>query len=259
MKYTYYFIEKNPNVFQVYNSRVIDKQRNNVGIDNIISYLNVLNSKLNSECGVNSSLLFNLDEIGFGDIQRSCNIKVVRPPCKHTIPDYPVPPGIKRITALVTVFLDGTSAMPFIVDPNKTLHRNVLEKLGYCKSFIYRYQENGFMNEELFIDYIQCVLFPEIQRRRITFKLENEKAIAIFDGCSSHCTTQVKNLLSTSIDFVIIPPHSSHILQPLDTSIFHLIKNDFRHCFENVFNIQMKVLKIYLELEAALSALLTML
>ena len=231
-KYVYNFVQRLSDKLECYESRVIDKVRHNIDFNSVTNYINYLDNTLSRDDGVSSNLFFNLDEIGFGDMQNMTSIKTIGPKGKQEIPDYPIPSSVNRITVIVCIFLDGTAITPMIIIPTKTIDKRVLEKLGQFHNFIVVHQENGFVTEELFIMYLQRILFPEIVRRQVTFNVQDNKAIAIIDCCSSHQTTTVTNLLSNYVNCIFIPPHTSHIFQQLDTTMFSMIKRDYRRNFE---------------------------
>lgn len=231
-KYVYNFVYRHSEFLDCYESRVIDKIRNDIDSSSVINYVNYLNNILSLNNGISSNLFFNLDEIGFGDLQNLTTIKTIGPKGKQEIPDYPIPSAVSRITVVVTIFLDGSMITPMIIIPTKTIDIRVLEKLGQYHNFLVVHQENGFVTENLFIMYLQRILFPEITRRKITYNLQDQMTVGIIDGCSSHRTDRVKEMMNDVINCVFIPPHSSHIFQPLDTSMFSLIKREYKRNFE---------------------------
>ena len=49
--------------------------------------------------------------------------------------------------------------------------------------------------------------------------------VLIFDGHRSHVTLQIVELArNNDIHFILLPPHSTHILQPVDVSVFKPVK-----------------------------------
>ncbi|KAJ6247272.1 hypothetical protein M0813_18799 [Anaeramoeba flamelloides] len=63
----------------------------------------------------------------------------------------------------------------------------------------------------------------------ITARDENERALLILDGHSSRINFPALVLMRINcVDVVIIPSHSSHILQPLDVGVFHIFKSNLR-------------------------------
>ena len=232
-QYIYSFISRHSERLDSYDSRVIDRKRHGVDYNSVINYINFLNNLLSEHDGISSNLFFNIDEIGFGDMQTMSSIKTIGPKGRVEIPDYPIPPSVSRITAIITIFLDGSVATPMIIIPTQTIDKRVLEHLGQFRNFVVVHQKNGFVNEELFAMYLQRILFPEIERRRVTYNLQGKKVVGVIDGCSSHCTFGVKELLTlNNVNCVYLPPHSSHILQPLDTCMFSMIKRDYKKNFE---------------------------
>ena len=171
-KYVKSFIRRNNEVLEIYSSRVIERRRNNIDVNSYYSYLTSLNTSLSTANGISGNLFFNIDEIGFGDMQSLSSIKTIGPKGKSTAPDYSVPAAVKRITAVVGIFLDGGYCTLMIIIPTRTLHRNVFSELGQYRNFVLMEQENGFMTEDIFMEYLSRILFPEIERRRNTFILK---------------------------------------------------------------------------------------
>ena len=53
----------------------------------------------------------------------------------------------------------------------------------------------------------------------------NQLILLIIDGYSSHITGKlIAACISTCIDLLIMPPHCSHVLQPLDVGVFSPLK-----------------------------------
>jgi hypothetical protein len=51
------------------------------------------------------------------------------------------------------------------------------------------------------------------------------RRMLIMDGHSSHVTARVLSFcIQNAIDLLIMPPHCSHVLQPLDVSVFAPLK-----------------------------------
>ena len=53
----------------------------------------------------------------------------------------------------------------------------------------------------------------------------NQRRLLIMDGYSSHVRARfIAYCMCDAIDIVILPPHSSHLTQPLDVGIFRPLK-----------------------------------
>ena len=131
LQYFTRFIENNSEYFAIHETKIFQKPRLTVTQSQIPQYFENLKSAMQ---GISPKLIFNIDEIGFDDIQQTKRIFVVGKPNteKMFIPRYPVPASVARITALVAIFLDGTTT-PLIIVPIVTLQKNAFSYLEQPK------------------------------------------------------------------------------------------------------------------------------
>jgi len=81
------------------------------------------------------------------------------------------------------------------------------------------------MSTEIFEKWIEKVFIPAIQQRRRADKFKFRKALLITDGHSSRKSPKaIDMLIRARIDQLVIPAHSSHLLQPLDCGVFRAFK-----------------------------------
>jgi len=82
-------------------------------------------------------------------------------------------------------------------------------------------------NDELFpaIHRVLGKRFLTCYERQLKGNISNENALILLDNSSSHINESV-NILCTMHNILLLsfPPHSSHILQPLDLLLFSLVK-----------------------------------
>ena len=63
------------------------------------------------------------------------------------------------------------------------------------------------------------VLIQEVERRRVELEMPEQQSFLVIDNCSSHTDDDVRGIFAQhNIVPVLIPPHGSHIFQPLDGS-----------------------------------------
>ena len=176
---------------------------------------------------VPSSLVFNIDETGFSPCAMSKNYSAIIPVEFSNNPCYfKVPKNEKNITAVVCISLDGDLFPPGLVLPRTTIP-NDIESVGIRdgKDAIFMCSDTGYINSNLFFTYLSEIIIPRILKRRIKFNLENAPALILMDNCSSHINEQINLLcLDNNIKQITYPPHSSHLLQPLDLLLFGLAK-----------------------------------
>ena len=88
--------------------------------------------------------------------------------------------------------------------------------------------DNGWTTDELGFTWLKTVFDKHTQGRTIgTYRL------LIMDGHGSHVTAEFDQYArQNSIIVLCMPPHSSHILQPLDISCFTVLKQRYRQAVE---------------------------
>lgn len=61
----------------------------------------------------------------------------------------------------------------------------------------------------------------------------NAKCVIITDNCSAHTSEEISSFLieGGNIEIIFIPPHSSHIMQMLDATLFGKLKRKYESTF----------------------------
>jgi len=94
------------------------------------------------------------------------------------------------------------------------------------------YQENGYMTKEVFYD-VMKVFVKYVEYVRSYNDLNERRACLVVDGHISRYTSATVNLLlKHRIDLVILPSHSSHVVQPLDLGLFAVFKRVYKTAFD---------------------------
>jgi hypothetical protein len=71
-----------------------------------------------------------------------------------------------------------------------------------------------------------------------TRRLDEKRRLLILDGHGSHLTARfIAFCLDAHIDLVCLPPHTSHILQPLDVGLFGPLKRALAREFDPLFRL----------------------
>jgi DDE superfamily endonuclease/Tc5 transposase DNA-binding domain len=88
----------------------------------------------------------------------------------------------------------------------------------------YTCSENGWTSNNIGIQWLKEIFIPETLPKRA-----GANRILLLDNHGSHITTEFMWIcFQNNIRLVYLPPHSSHVLQPLDLSIFSQIKRSYR-------------------------------
>ncbi|KAJ6235308.1 hypothetical protein M0813_28750 [Anaeramoeba flamelloides] len=135
----------------------------------------------------------------------------------------------RLISLAVTITARGKLLKTLVIIPNKCVSEKTFEKSD-LEDFFWTYSKKGFMNKKIFLQWVNKIFIPTVIKIRKKQNLdENERALLILDGHSSRINFPALVLMRINcVDVVIIPSHSSHILQPLDVGVFHIFKSNLR-------------------------------
>lgn len=188
-------------------------------------------STLGSFCNSNSipsHFVLNLDEEGHEEYSDSKKIKVVvTEKNKGKDLSYPVTRKNDHTTFLACITAGGKYLNPLMVVKRKTIDARFFRTPIIDQAMI-GYSESGFINSELFNDWLEKVLVPYMVESRKKYQYSGP-AVLLLDGCSSHITTKFFEVCEENmIKVFFLPAHSSNQTQPLDLGIFHLHKEKIR-------------------------------
>lgn len=203
----------------------MESDRVNCSIQAIEQYYNDLESILSKQT-IPSAFVINIDEAGFAEWQDSMCHSVIVPSCVNEDEvKLPVNRQGKRASLLAGICADGSTVIPAIVVPRKTVETELYES-GYTRDKVcILYSESGFFSTELFDKWAFNYFFPEMLRKRETYDYQGE-ILLILDGFGAHDSD---DFLTACTENGIIPlflaPHSSDQTQPLDIGIFGVQKS----------------------------------
>jgi hypothetical protein len=161
--------------------------------------------------------IYNMDEKGImmGSVGK---IKVVV--SRDELQNYIVQDGSREWVSLIEcISTSGRLLPPWIIFKGKQ-HQKVwydsLKKGGNADGFI-ALSSNGWTDNELGLEWLKQCFEPHTRPVH-----ENSKyRLLIFDGHASHITTQaIRFCMASKIILLCLPPHTTHLLQPLDVGVF---------------------------------------
>lgn len=175
-----------------------------------------------------SCFVFNVDEEGHDEyVDSPKNELVVVPKDNSDKLFYPVERKSDHTTFVACIAADGTFMKPLIVVKRKTIEARAI-RLGLWTKVKVKYQETGYINSEVFDDWVEQIFIPDVNERRRTYNYSGP-AVLILDGCPSHFTKKFFDLCNANnIKIFFIPPHSSNQTQMLDLVTFHSHKANVR-------------------------------
>lgn len=136
-------------------------------------------------------------------------------------------PSKEIITTLVCVNAAGTAMPPLCVvkgKTNRSIHSFAIQDSP--RGTIWAYQESGWMNDDIGVQWFSDVFLPNCGDAR--------PQMLILDSHHSHEVLEMLELArQQNIHVMALPPHTTHMLQPLDRVVFKPFKTAYRrHCTE---------------------------
>ena len=123
------------------------------------------------------------------------------------------------ISLLATICADGTALAPALIYQGATydLQDTWLEDYDHSSEEAYfAVSKKGWTNEDLGLSWLTKLFEPTTRS-----KAGNNRRLLIVDGHSSHVNMKFIDYCDNhNILLVILPPHSTHRLQPLDVTVF---------------------------------------
>ena len=116
----------------------------------------------------------------------------------------------------------GKALTPLVMFKGKTVQQQWFpQDLTPYNGWQFTSTENGWTTNSTAIEWLQKVFLPQTNTI--------EPRLLILDGHGSHETTDFMYLCyQHNIRLLFLPPHSSHVLQPLDLSVFSPLKSRYR-------------------------------
>lgn len=129
----------------------------------------------------------------------------------------------KHITLVMTVSADGGHITPCVILPElQNLPAN-LQPLQ--DQFAWTSTDSGWMNDATFENWVESIFIPDVNLKRLAHGKPDAPVLLWIDGHGSRSSPRAQGLLlAAGVTMVVIPSHTSHILQPLDCGIFRVFK-----------------------------------
>lgn len=246
------FVKRHPELTTRFRRR-IDYQRAQCEDPDVINAWFRLIRNMIAKYGIQEADIYNFDETGFLMGMLS-SAKVVTSSERSSRPRTKQPGNREFVTVIQGVCATGWTLPPYIVVKGK-FHLTSWYQNGRLPSdWRIHTSTNGWTTNEIGLDWIKH--FDQCTKART----KGVYRLLVLDGHTSHHSTEFDNYCkANSILPLCMPPHSSHILQPLDVGCFsplkasygkqiekmmrmqitHITKDDFFDAFLEAFNIAM--------------------
>lgn len=123
----------------------------------------------------------------------------------------------QRCTVMLAITSDGRKLPPYVIFKRKTMPKET-----FPKGIIVRVQENGWMTDDLVVDWLNTVW------NRRPGGLLRQRSMLVLDSFRGHLTDKVKSRIREErCDLVTIPGGLTKVLQPLDVVVNRPFKAHF--------------------------------
>ena len=188
----------------------IDSDRSQLSQEEVDKYFDILEHVIQEHNLSDPSHIYNCDETGFSGkvpfhgkvIAKKGTKRVYQRRVKFT----------GHTTVLFAASAAGRVLPPFII-----YEGSCPDNVDCPSDWAFSGTKSGFINSNLFYSWFEQVFIPNCGRDR--------PVLLTMDNHVSHLTPQVIELaIKERIELLCFPPHSTHVLQPLDKGYFNLLK-----------------------------------
>ena len=167
-----------------------------------------------------ASRLWNADETGFS-LAVSSRCVLARRGSK-AIHETAGGTGREYVTVLGCGSADGSRLSPYILYKGINLYgRWTVSGLA---GTLYSVSKSGWMEADNFLQWFLKLFVPSV-----THLLSKGPVVLFVDGHQSHISLQlVKTAKENGIHLYCLPPHTTHILQPLDVGVYGPVKQAWK-------------------------------
>ena len=150
---------------------------------------------------------------------------------KWIMPGKPhlIQPGNREwVTTIECINSSGWSVPMCIIFKGKVHIEGWYTENNIPGNWMIQVSPNEWTTDEIGLQWLQKVFIPSISRRSI-----DQYRLLVLDGHESHLTPTFNEICEDNkIISIYMPPHSSHLLQPLDVGCFGPLKQIYRRLVE---------------------------
>ena len=212
------FIKRHPQLKTVYSETIEASQVKDVTYEAVEKFYNELQRVIN-EFKISPENCYNMDEMGssIGMIQGGHIIIDTTMQSKREL-------EIGRqewVTCIECVCTDGSPLSPMIIFKGaKPLDKWIPGSTEGATEASWKASDNGWTSNDLAVQWLREIFEPQTR-----IKANGGRRLIICDGHGSHISAKfVAHCMHYKIEVVLLPPHSSHLLQPLDVAVFGPLK-----------------------------------
>jgi hypothetical protein len=222
VNWAYKFIKRHPALRTRYNRR-ITYQRAKQEDPNIIKQWFTTVREAIQEHGIHDDDIWNFDETGFA-MGLCSTSKVITAVERSERPRRVIQGNREWVTIIECVSSKGISIPPWIILKAESHQAAWYQEPSlFNKGYALIRSQNGWTTDEIGFRWLK-EMFEPYSKRHST----GAKRLLILDGHSSHLSAEFDDFCKeNAIICLCMPPHTSHLLQPLDVGVFGPLKRAY--------------------------------
>ena len=174
---------------------------------------------------------YNMDEFGLMEGQGVNGLVVGS---AHTRAIQQKTPGSRAWTSFIEcISATGSALPPAVIFKGKSVQQQwFLTDKDDLRGWLFTSTDKGWINQAVALQWLEQIFIPYTQPEDPT-----QQRLLVLDGHNSHTTVEFMWLChSNNIHVIYLPAHTSHVLQPLDLSIFSPLKHGYRKYLNQLNN-----------------------
>jgi hypothetical protein len=222
------FIKRHPEVKTRFNRRIA-YQRAKQEDPKIIREWFTMVAEAIQEHGIHTDDIWNFDETGFA-MGLCTTSKVITSAERIERPRTVIQGNREWVTIVECIGSSGCCIPPLIILKGKEQQASWYQEAGLPQDWHIATSPNGWTTDLLGLRWLKEVFHPFSKSYSV-----GAKRLLILDGHSSHLTAEFDLFCKeNAIVCLCMPPHSSHLLQPLDVGVFGPLKRAYGKLVERM-------------------------
>ncbi|RAL66868.1 hypothetical protein DID88_007650 [Monilinia fructigena] len=215
-RWIYRFLDRYPKLKGTYSRKLESARHKEATFETISAWYSTFQARI-EERHYELKNIYNMDEIGYAVGETESTRIIVDSTLKS---NWKVTAGKQEwITVLECVNADGGSLPPMIIFKAQNTNTAWIPT-NTPPNWYFSTSNSGWTSNSHGFEWICKVFEPE--SRKIS---GDQPRLLIMDGHSSHITgSLIAFCIEKEIDLLILPPHCSHLLQPLDVGVYGPMK-----------------------------------
>ena len=173
--------------------------------------------KVLAEFNIKPENIYNMDESGFAIGEKEAGRVIIDARVRQK---FQAKPGRQEwVTVVECVCADGSHIPPLVIFKAENLSKEWIPA-SIHGNWRFNCNSKGWTSNAHGLDWLKRCFDPETRA-----KADGKYRVLICDGHDSHITAEfIAHCIDNNILLMILPPHSSHLTQPLDVGVFGPLK-----------------------------------